>query len=172
MMEIFFDYPSKQWHFNELKKKAKLADSKLSKWLKRFMNKNLIKRIKEKGKMPYYLANYEAPQYQNTKRIFAMNMLNDAGFLNHLSTLNGTVILFGSITRWDWHKDSDIDLFIYGDSDDLEIGKFQSKLNREIQIFTCKNKDQLKKMNNELISSIIKGDLIKGDLDFVKVSNA
>lgn len=172
ILELFFNYPTKYWHFKELKNNVPIADNKLSRWLKKFISEETILKIKEKGKMPYYVANYEFPDYQNKKRIFALNKLYASGLLNHLSSLKNakTVILFGSFTRWDWYSNSDIDLFVYGSADDLEIGKYELKLNREIQVFICKNRRELRKFNAGLIKNIVKGDLIKGDIDFLEMT--
>lgn len=172
LLELFYNYPSKHWHFKDLKKSASLSDSKLIKWLHKFTNKELIKRIKKKGEMPYYIGNYESPDYQNMKRIFALETMYKSGLLNHLLTLKKarTVVVFGSFSRGDWNKESDIDIFIYGDDDNFELGKYETKLHREIQTFVCKNKKQLKKFGPRLIRNILRGDLIKGDLRFLEVN--
>lgn len=122
--------------------------------------------------MPYYLANHASPDYKNLKRIFALNTLYKSGFLNHLMQLSHAkaVILFGSMARSDWHKNSDIDLFIYGDVQDLEIGKYELALNRDIQLFECPTKECLKRFPEGLIKNILKGNLIKGNIDFLKVN--
>ena len=171
ILKLFFEEPTKHWHFQEIKQNVPIADNKVSRWLKKFLRKKIIKKIHPSKKMPYYLSNYEHPEYQNQKRIYALKNLHQSGFLNHLTTLKKakTVILFGSFSRWDWHKDSDIDLFIFGDDSELEQGKYEKLLHRPIQVFNCKNQKELKKFNKELILNIIKGDLIKGDLDFVEV---
>ena len=80
------------------------------------------------------------------------------------------VIFFGSRASGAENKNSDIDLFIYGKDDELDQAKYERLLNREIQVFTCKNKGELKKLNNMLIRNIVKGDLIKGDINFLEVS--
>lgn len=170
-LELFFEEPTKHWHFTEIQQKINIADNKVSRWLKKFMNQKLIIKTKPKNKMPYYTSNYENPEYQNRKRIYALKKLHETGFLNHLLTLQKakTIIIFGSLTRWDWHKKSDVDLFIYGEDDELEQGKYEQILKREIQVFTFKNFNELKKINKELMKNIIKGDLIKGDLTFLEV---
>ncbi len=171
VLRLFFDEPSKQWHFEEIVSSADIVRSKAYGWLKKLAKSGIIKRVKPKGKMPYYIGNYLFPEYQNRKKIFAIKMLHDSGLLNHLASLEKakTIIIFGSFARWDWYKESDIDLFIYGDDSDFEIGKYQLKLNREIQLFTCKDKKDLEKLGTGLISNIIKGNIIKGELDFIKV---
>ncbi len=171
ILELFFNYPTKQWHFKEVREKVPIADNKISKWLKILKKELFINKITPKGKMPYYISNYESPNFQNKKRLFALKKLYDSGFLNHLSSLKNakTVIIFGSMARWDWHNQSDIDLFILGDAKELEQGKYERGLKREIQLFTCKDESELKKFNKDLIKSIIQGDIIKGNLDFLNV---
>ncbi|MGV8162584.1 MAG: nucleotidyltransferase domain-containing protein [Candidatus Nanoarchaeia archaeon] len=171
VLKIFYNNPTKHWHFSMIKKEVKLPDNKISRWLKIFEKQNLIKKIKEKNKAPYYLGNYESAEYQNSKKIFALKMFYDSGFLNHLTSLEGakTVILFGSFSRWDWHNESDIDLFIYGDDSKLKKYEYEKILKREIQIFNCKNSDELQKFNVNLMHSIIKGLKLKGSIDFIEV---
>lgn len=165
VLEAFFNEPSKHWHFTELKKKIKLAESKLDKWLKKFQKESLIIRVKKKGKMPYYVSNYKNPNYKYKKRIFAFNKLYNSGFLNHLYSLKVKgIILFGSFSRSDWYKESDIDVFIYGNPKGLNVGKYESELHRDIQVFIGRNKKEIKKFGTSLLRNIIKGNIIKGDL--------
>lgn len=171
ILKLFFEEPTRHWHFSEIKEKVPLPDNKVSRWLKIFIQKNIIRKFTPKQKMPYYTSYYENTEYQFQKRIYALKKLHDSGFLNHLANLKGakTIILFGSFSRWDWHKESDIDLFIFGSDDNLEQAKYERILNRPIQVFTCEDKKSFKKFNPELMMNIIKGDLIKGDLNFMEV---
>lgn len=171
MLELFFDNPTKEWHFEEILKEAKIARSKATGWLKQFIKEGIIHKVKEKGKMPYYMSDHNSAGYQNKKRIFALNRLYESGLLNHLAGLKKAkaVILFGSFSRWDWYKGSDIDIFIYGSPQGLSIAKYELVLHRDIQLFICENKKDLKKLGSGLVKNIVKGNLLKGDLDFVKV---
>ena len=117
ILELFFDYPTKYWHFGAIRNEINLADNKISKWLKKFQKEDLIKRIKPRNKMPYYLANHASSHFRNTKKVFALTKLHECGLLDYLTSLEEakTVIIFGSFSRGDWYKESDIDVFIYGD---------------------------------------------------------
>ncbi len=171
VLELFFNNPTKQWHFETVLEKSGVSRSKASKWLAKFSREGIIKRIKPSKAMPYYLSDFENPAYQNCKKVYALEQFYSTGFLNHLSTLPRakTVIVFGSFSRWDWHEGSDIDIFIYGDAEGFEVGKFELTLNREIQLFECPNIEELKKYGEGLITNILKGHIIKGNIDFVKV---
>lgn len=164
LLELFFNQP-KYWHFEELRFKVKIGKPQLARWLKLFQKEGLIQRIKEKGKMPYYQQNFDNPNFKNDKKFFAWKKLLDSGLLSHINSLEKTkaVILFGSFARSDWTKESDLDLFIYGDDSDFQQGKYELKLGREIQIHTAKNSKDLKKMER-LLPYILSGIFIKGSV--------
>ncbi len=169
--ELFFNYPTKHWHFEEIVTESKLARSKTDHWLKKLRKEKLITRIKKHKKMPYFIANYSSANYKNQKKIYALQKLYESGLLNHLSELPKakSVIIFGSFSRSDWYNNSDIDIFIYGDCENLKIAPYEIKLHRDIQLFTAKNPAQLQELGSPLLQNIIKGNIIKGNIDFVRV---
>ena len=170
VLELFFNNPTRQWHFEEIVKEADLARSKADNWLKRFIGSKLIKKVKKKGSMPYYISMHNSPAYRNRKRLFASNKLYESGLLNHLSSLKiHSVIIFGSYSRSDWYEESDIDVFIFGNPDGLKIAKYEQKLKRNIQLFIFRNAKELSRMGEGLIRNVLKGNLIAGNLDFLKV---
>jgi len=171
VLKLFFQQPAKEWHFEEIVSAAEITRSKATLWLKKFRGEGLIRKIKKKGRMPYYLADCISPSYQNRKRLFAFQEMYQSGFLTHLSSLEKakTIIIFGSFTRWDWYEKSDIDLFIYGDSEGLKIAPYELKLHRDIEVFVCENEADLARYGSGLLQNIFKGTTIKGDLNFVKV---
>ena len=80
-------------------------------------------------------------------------------------------MLFGSIVKGDWYKESDLDIFILGDVPDFDKNIYEHKLNRNIEthIFQCK--EEIKKVKTGLIKNIINGYIIKGQVqDIVEVS--
>src|SRR3989344_9097485 len=166
VLELFFNESSKHWHFEQILKTAKVSRSNALKWLAKLLHEGIILRVKPEGRMPYYLGNVKNPTYQNRKKIYALTKLQESGFLDHLTALPARVIiLFGSFARWDWYKESDIDVFIYGNDKELDIAKYETALRREIQVFTIKNDKELRKFNPGLLSNIINGYLIKGKID-------
>ncbi|MBI5393408.1 nucleotidyltransferase domain-containing protein [Candidatus Woesearchaeota archaeon] len=171
LLNLFFNYPTKQWHFEDIVKESTVTRGKVDQWLKRFIENRLIIKIKEKGKMPYYIADYDSHFYKSRKKLFAYEQLYESGLLEHLYSLQKikTIIIFGSFARTDWYKKSDIDLFVYGDPKELHIAEFELRLKRDIQLFICENKNDINKYDDGLLKNIIKGNLIKGDIDFINV---
>ena len=163
-MEPFFNSP-KQWHFEELRRETGISKPQLANWLKRFQEQGIIKKTKKKGKMPYYTQVFENKDYQNKKRIFALKKMSENGLLSHLSNLRKAkaIIVFGSYSRYDWHRNSDVDIFIYGNDEGFEQGKYELKLGREIQVHTAKNKKELKKIN-KVLPYIVEGYFVKGSM--------
>lgn len=171
VLGLFFNEPTKHWHFEDILKTAKISRPQAAQWLRKFVQEGLIQRIKPKRKMPYYVSNYESPAYRIKKRVYTINRLYQSGFMVHLMALPKvqTVILFGSFARADWHTESDIDLFVYGNPEDLDLVKYERLLHREIQLFNARNKEDLKKMGAPLLLNILKGQTIKGTPDFLAV---
>src|SRR3989338_1461431 len=167
MLELFLNEPSKHWHFEELLNTAKISRPQAVLWLKEFLKKNLILKMKPKKKMPYYVANVNHSSYRIKKRVFALTQLEKTGFLNHLAQLPKAkaVILFGSLSRWDWHKDSDVDIFIYGDAEGFDYGFYRRTLHREIQLLECKDAQELNHLSKGLLRNIFEGYRIRGFLD-------
>ncbi|MDP3765963.1 MAG: hypothetical protein Q8R04_05610, partial [Nanoarchaeota archaeon] len=56
-----------------------------------------------------------------------------------------------------------------GDSEGLKIAPYEAKLHRNIQVFACSDKKDLIRLGPGLIKNIIKGSIIKGDIDFIRV---
>ena len=164
---LFFNYSTKHWHFEELIKRSGLSRAQTNQWLKRLTKERLIKKIKTKGKMPCYIANYENIKFNTEKKLYALTQFEKTGFLAHLSSLKKakTVILFGSFARSDWHNESDIDLFIYGNADNFKKGSYETKLKREIQLFNYEDKKELKRLEPAVIPNIIIGLHIKGGIE-------
>lgn len=164
VLVLFFN-SSKHWHFEELKKESGLSRSRLVGWLKKFEKEGIIKRFKPKGKMPYYARVFDSKLFQYGKKIYALKQFTENGFLQHLAELPSAkvVIIFGSFSSYDWHTDSDIDIFIYGDDKGLKQSKYEGLLNREIQLHLANTKKDLKRMD-KMLPYIIEGDFIKGSI--------
>lgn len=171
VLELFFNEPTKHWHFKEIVKKARISEERANYWLKRFIKEGIVKRIKPKGKMPYLIAQYENIQYKNKKKLYALNSMFETGLLNKLQSLKNakTVVIFGSFARSDWSTKSDVDVFIYGDPEDFRFGTIWN--GRELQVHTFKNKKEIKEIRSGLINNVVKGYFVKGNIhDLVEVS--
>jgi predicted nucleotidyltransferase len=165
--EIFFNHPSKEWHFEQVLKTSGLSRGQTNEWLKRLCKNEIILRNKPKKKMPHYVSNFNNFKYRNAKLMYALNSLNESGLLDYLTSLENvqTVVLFGSYSRWDWYNESDIDIFIYGNVKEIFVGKFSATLKKNVQLFIAKSEKDLKKMGSLLLRNILKGIILKGNIN-------
>ena len=171
VLDLFFNEPTKYWHFKDIVKMAKISEQRANYWLKQFVKRKIIKHVKPKEKMPYFIAEYNYPEYRNKKKLYALNRMLETGLLNKLQSLKNakTVVIFGSFVRSDWNTNSDIDVFIYGDPEDLRFGTRWS--GREVEVHTCRTKKNIKEIKSNLINNVVKGYFVKGNIhDLVEVS--
>jgi hypothetical protein len=164
VFEQFCDWTHKHWHFKELKAKTGLPDNKLAKWLKRFEQERLIKRIKEENKHPYHIGDYDSPAFQVRKRFHGLQLLQGL-FADIIANKHLEVaVLFGSFARGDWYEGSDIDLFIIGDEKHFNRYVHEQAIGREVQTFFCKDRKDFEKFPVKLFKNVVRGIVIKGYL--------
>ena len=133
----------------------------------------MIKRIKPKGSFPFFTVGSNNPVYYSLKRVYALEQLHNSGLISKLLSLNKakTVILFGSIIKGDWYKNSDIDLFVLGDIPDFNKNIYERRLNKHIELHLFENKKEIKEIKTGLIRNIINGYILKGQIqDIAKVA--
>lgn len=163
---ILENSPLKEWHFEEIAREAKVTKAVANKWLKRYTEEGLIKKTKEKGRFPFFTAGSNNATYNSRKRVYALEQMHKSGLIPRLLSLKNakTIILFGSMIRGDWYKDSDIDIFIYGNADGLNKHACEHKLRRNIELHTFENKKELREVRTGLIKNIANGYVLKGQI--------
>jgi len=171
ILEIFMNEPTKHWHFSHIVKTSGVSENIVGKWLRIFQKDKIIKRVKPKGKMPYFTGNYDDPQFKSRKKLYAMQKLYETGLIQELQRLKNTktIIIFGSFMRTDWNTDSDVDVFVYGESDDFAFGRlwkglgFQGK-SRIVQVHTFHTKKEMEEVKSGLLKNVLRGYVVKGDI--------
>lgn len=165
---LFFNDPLRRWHFGAILRESGVSRERVNHFIKELCNENFIFKIKEKGKMPYYLANIDSAKFRSEKRLFGLKLLEESGLFESLNSCKGikTAILFGSFARGDWGRSSDIDLFIFGDDTGFQKELYERKLRREIQLFAFQTKNEVKRtLDPKVIPNIVKGFLITENIE-------
>jgi len=168
LKNLFFNEALRQWHFEDLVKELKLSRDRTNYFLRQLIKDNLIIRVKPRRKMPYYIANKDLPKFRLEKRLFGLQLIEKTGLFEYLASCEEikTAILFGSFSRGDWSKSSDIDLFIFGDVSDFPKEKFEQRLKRPIQLFAYSNPKEIKDdLDPTVIPNLIKGFAIKDSIE-------
>lgn len=170
---LFFEETLKNWHFNEIISKSGMSRERVNHYLNELLRTKFLNYIKPKGKMPYYLANRESERFRFEKKIYGIKLLHETGLFEHINSLPNvkTAILFGSFSRGDFNKSSDVDLFIFGDANEFKKARFEGLAKRNIQLFAYDDAKRLKKeLDTGLIPNIFKGFNIKGNLEPFEVN--
>ena len=163
---ILENSPLKEWHFEEMVREAKVTKAVANKWLRKYIKERLLNYVKKKGKFPYFTVGSDNPVYYSLKRIYALEQLHKSGLIPKLLSLKTakTIIIFGSIARWDWYKNSDIDIFVFGDISDFDKNIYELKLHRNIELHIFQNKEELQEVKTGIIKNIINGYVLKGQI--------
>lgn len=169
---ILGNSPFKEWHFEEIVRKAKVTKVVANKWLTKYVKLGLLKKIKEKGKFPFFTVGKNNQVYYAKKRVYALEQLTNAGLISKLLSLHKakTIIIFGSMIKGDWYNDSDIDIFILGNILDFDKNVYEAKLNKHIELHIFEEKKEIKEIKTGLIDNIVNGYVLKGRIqDIVKI---
>ncbi len=171
ILELFLNEPTKYWHFTKIVETVQITKTAANRWLKKLQEDRTIKRIKPKGKMPYFQANWDHDNYKNRKKLYALQKLYASGLIPKLQSLKNTltIIIFGSYVRSDWITDSDVDVFIYGNCDDMPFDTvweglgFQGK-SRAVQVHTFHTRKEMEEVKSGLLKNVLRGYVVKGDI--------
>jgi len=172
LQAILGNSPLRHWHFEELLKETGMSRGALNKWLKKHTKTGLLKRAKEPGRFPYFTAGKDNPVYKAKKKQYILDKIYESGLITGLLASDSikVAIIFGSAARGDWYKDSDIDLFIFGDAHGMKKAHYESRLGRDIEIHVFASKEEIKEVKTGLMKNVIDGYLIKGKIsDFAEV---
>ncbi|MDI6737642.1 MAG: nucleotidyltransferase domain-containing protein [Nanoarchaeota archaeon] len=169
---LFFSESLRRWHFEDIVKESGMSRGRVNYFLRQLLRENFIKRVKSRGRMPFYQASRESPGFRTEKRVYGLMLLEQSGLLRHISGNSDikTAIIFGSFSRGDWNKSSDIDLFIYGDDANFDKAGFEKKTSREIQLFSFKSAREMKRqLDFSLLPNIARGFSIKESIEPFRV---
>ncbi len=166
---ILENSPLKEWHLKEIIKEAKVTKAVAIKWLNKCVDEGALIYVKVKGRFPHYTAGANNPYYQSLKRVYALEQLHNSGLIPKLLSLKSakTVILFGSMVKGDWYKESDVDVFIFGDSSGFDKREFERKLKKRIELHVFKSKKEIDGIKTGLMANVINGYVVKGQINDV-----
>lgn len=164
---IFFDEPTKAHYLAEISNKVGLAHTSIKKHLLQLEKLSIIKEsLEKKGKrnFPVYKADLESERYKKYKKINNIIQIEESGLIDFLKErlMPKSIVLFGSYSRGEDIEDSDIDLFIECEKEEIDVGKFEKQLNKKIELHF---KEDFKKYAKELKNNIVNGIVLYGYLE-------
>ena len=168
VLEVFFDDPVPSgigFQLREISRKINLAPKSVKMYLEELERENLIVKKEHRiHKYPVYYANTENNYFKLLKRLNTIRSINESGLLDYLNEkcMPDVIILFGSASRGEDIKDSDIDIYLQCEEKKIGLSKYEKELKRNITLFFEKKFD---KLSEELKKNIINGDKLRGYLN-------
>ena len=167
ILRMFFDDPAPKgigFQLREISRKVAVAPPSVKRYLNELEKEQLI--IKAKHRIhgyPVYYANRDNEEFKFLKRIDMVIKIKESGLTDYLSEncMPDVIILFGSASKGEDLKESDIDLFVLSSKEKIDLSQFEKKLNRKINIFFS---NSFNKLSKELRNNIINGVILKGYL--------
>lgn len=167
VLEVFFNNPIPEgigFQLREISRKIKLAPKSVKLYLEELEKENLIVKKEHRiHKYPVYYANRDNNYFKFLKRLNIIRRIKESGLLDYLNEecMPDVIILFGSASKGEDVKGSDIDLYLQCDEKKLDLSKYEKELNRNINLFFEKN---FNKLSKELKKNMINGDKLEGYL--------
>jgi len=166
--EIFFVNSTKKNYLMNISRNIGLAHTSVKKNLAELTKLGLIiESVEKKGgrKFPIYKANIENRLFKDYKMIYNLSSLLESGLIKFIEEklMPKSIILFGSYRRGEDAENSDIDIFVECKEEELNLDKFERKLNRNIQLHFKENFNLYpKELKNNIMNGIVVGGFLEG----------
>ena len=159
-LKPFIEDNYEEFGVREYSRILKITAPTASKLLKGFESEGLLKSRKYRGYL-LFRANRDSRILKDLATTYWKQELGEViGVLNS-KFHEPTIILFGSLSKLETKKDSDIDLAIFTKFNKrINLSEYEKNLGREIQVFFFKSLD---KINKELKMNILNGYRIQGE---------
>ncbi|MBS3136580.1 nucleotidyltransferase domain-containing protein [Candidatus Woesearchaeota archaeon] len=139
----------------------KISPPHASEILKNFQKEKLLLMEKERRHHLYH-ANTDSKLFIKLQRAFYQNEFRELTLYIESQFINPLVILFGSFSKAEISRNSDIDIAVFSSlKKSIDLHKFERKYGRKIHLFLFKDKEELDK-NKELLHSILNGNILSG----------
>jgi len=167
ILKVFFEDPSPKgigFQLREISRNVEIAPTSVKKYLNELGKEGFVIKVKHRiHGYPVYYANRDNENFKLHKKLDTIIKIRDSDLLDYLSEscMPDVIILFGSASRGEDLKDSDIDLFVMAKEEKIDLDKFEKILNRKINLFFS---EDFSKLSKELRNNIINGVILKGYL--------
>lgn len=163
----FFLHPMAQYGVRELARVTRTDTKTVMKYLQELVKKKIVIKNQEKGKFPYYEANRISYLYRHEKSEILIKKIIESGLIEFLEQQLSpkSIVLFGSIQKGTYHKESDIDIFVQAAYKREDLSSFTKKLGHQVQLFCEENMHNLSK---GLLENIYNGLVLSGKVEVVK----
>ncbi len=167
----FLEEPSRKFHLRELSKILKMSPAGTRKVASIMLKFGLISETRERN-LRLFQASSDNRMFKEYKKFYTVFKIYDSGLIDFLNSafLYPVIVLFGSASRGEDFKNSDLDFFILSNQKkEQNLDVFEKKLSRKIQLFVMNQKSlvDLKRKSPELFNNILNGIKLEGFLKVV-----
>ena len=158
IMELFFEEPSRNFQIREISRITEIAVTSVKKYLNELLKENLL--LKDKKTLyPSYIGNQQT-MFKIYKQQLIVLKIYKSNIIEFLEELHPKcIILFGSMAKGEYQKNSDIDIFVQSENKKINVNKFEKILKHKINLFF---EEDLNKISKELFNNIINGIKVYG----------
>ena len=161
VLEVFFIEPTSIHFIREISKKINLAPTSVKNYLQILLKESFI--VKKKSH-PFdgYVANRENEKFIFEKRVYNFSTLFDLRKKIVEEIHPKAIVVFGSYFLGEDVETSDIDILIVSKVKKIKLKKFESKLQRKINVLVVGNLNELDK---NVRKKVVNGFVFHGSLD-------
>jgi len=155
----FFEDCYREISVREYSREIGISPPTASKILKEYSNDGFLSKREHRGFI-FFIINRENKILQDLSRIYWAGKLKK--FFDCVEkTFPKAIVLFGSLSKLEARKESDVDVAVFGSSKKIDIVKFEKEIGREIHVFYY---DSFEKVNKKIRVAILNGYLVRGYL--------
>ena len=160
-LKPFFEDCYRRINVREYSRTMKISPPTASILLLSLNKEGVLLKEKERNYIFYY-ANKNNKLFRELSQIYWGIRLDALNKKLKNMLVNPTIILFGSLSKAETKRESDIDICIIGHKKEINLIDFENTLKRKIQLFFFNSLREIK--NKELANNIINGHLLEGRL--------
>ena len=174
----FLENPYSEFYLREIAKKLKISVFSSKKYLDYFVKEKILTERRQ-ANLRYFKLNLSSVFVRHLKISYSLKIIEDSGMIPYLLEKIpsiSSIVLFGSVSRGEDDKKSDVDIVVIGRTDTVHLGlhEFEKKIGRSINehVFSwTKWKKQMKENNAFYTDVIINGIPLYGELPLVQNGN-
>ncbi len=168
VLDVFFAEPSRPHYLAGISRRIRLSHTSVKRNLIRLVRLGLISEQKEQRgsrKFPVFKAAADSKEFRMYKIQHNLLALLESGLVGFVEDRLApkSIVLFGSYRWGEDDETSDVDLFVECGKEVLDLGRFEARLGRKVQLhFAEKFAAYPKELRNNIINGIVISGFLEG----------
>ena len=166
LLRFFLQNPTGEFTYREIGRKTNLSIGTVSKCVRALEKEKFVK-TRKAAKAIFVKANIDNQLFIQIKKAYNIEIVYSSGLVKYLAQrlVPDAIVLFGSYSKGEDYKDSDIDIAIVeGRESECELNDFEKKLKRKINLTRIKS---LKGTSKEFRNTLSNGIVLEGAIEVI-----